>query len=185
MDQPLLRRKKLLQKVVRPSPGRLEVVPGELLETLEQIESTFSRSMEAGEEGIILKRLDSTYIPHDRTCHWFKLKGDYVEGLTDSMDLLVIAGYYGDKSYRTGSGSGDATEHLTRFLLGVIDHADQAAPGTSRVTPFCKVGTGYSAAELAVIRNKLRPAWQARPPSFVNEWHPSGDDVPDFWVSSP
>jgi len=34
------------------------------------------------------------------------MKGDYFEGLTDTMDLLIIGGYFGKKSYRTGV-SGD------------------------------------------------------------------------------
>jgi len=29
------------------------------------------------------------------------MKGEYFQGLTDTLDLIIIGGYYGKKSYRT------------------------------------------------------------------------------------
>jgi ATP-dependent DNA ligase len=68
-----------------------------------------------------------------------------VEGLTDTLDLLIIGGYYGESSYRTGT---DWTDKITTFLLGVITHLDTANPRGTHVIPFCKVGTGYSESSL-------------------------------------
>jgi ATP-dependent DNA ligase len=48
-----------------------------------------------------LKDPESLYVPNDRSINWIKLKGDYVEGLTDTLDLLIIGGYYGGSSCRT------------------------------------------------------------------------------------
>lgn len=45
--------------------------------------------------------MDSEYVPNDRSTKWVKMKGDYLEGLTDTFDLLIIGGFYGDNSVRT------------------------------------------------------------------------------------
>ena len=66
-----------------------------------------------------------------------KLKGDYIDGLTDTLDLLILGGFFGDKSYRQGD-SNHWTDKVTTFLLGLID-------SNKLVYPFCKVGTGYTA----------------------------------------
>lgn len=39
--------------------------------------------------------MDSQYLPNERSTKWVKMKGDYVENMTDNCDLLVIGGYFG------------------------------------------------------------------------------------------
>ena len=51
---------------------------------------------------IIIKKYESTYKPNDRAVDWIKLKGDYVEGLTDTFDLIILGGYYGEGKVRIG-----------------------------------------------------------------------------------
>lgn len=36
---------------------------------------------------------DSIYEPDAR--HWLKMKKDYLQGMADSVDLVVLGGYYG------------------------------------------------------------------------------------------
>ena len=43
------------------------------------------------------------------------MKGDYVEGLTDTLDLIILGGYFGNLSYRVGPG-GHWTDKVTTFL---------------------------------------------------------------------
>ncbi len=47
------------------------------------------------EEGIILKAVDGTWVPNERRLQWIKLKPEYVDGLGDDLDLLIVGGYYG------------------------------------------------------------------------------------------
>lgn len=54
------------------------------------------------DEGIIVKRVDSIYSPNDRGIDWVKLKGEYVEGMIDTLDLLIIGGYFGEGRVRIG-----------------------------------------------------------------------------------
>ena len=42
------------------------------------------------DEGIMIKDLDSAYIPSERKQKWVKIKPEYVEGLGDDLDMLII-----------------------------------------------------------------------------------------------
>lgn len=79
-----------------------------------------------------------------------KLKGDYIDGLTDTLDLIIIGGFFGDKSYRQGD-SGHWIDKITTFSLGVIEKTEEDDDDYV-VYPFCKVGTGYNASDLALLR---------------------------------
>jgi DNA ligase-4 len=60
----------------------------------------------------VIKNLTSQYVPNERKNKWVKLKPEYIEGLGDDLDLLIIGGYYG-----TGVGRRGGT--ISHFLLGV------------------------------------------------------------------
>lgn len=91
----------------------------------------------------MLKDPHSFYVPKERAMNWIKMKGDYMEGLTESLDLIILGGYFGNLSYRVGPG-GHWSDKITTFLLGVIEKIDPDNPRIGYAIPFCKVGTGYS-----------------------------------------
>lgn len=103
----------------------------------------------------MLKDPNSIYVPKERASNWIKLKGDYVDGLTDTLDLIILGGYYGDSSARHGN-TRHWTYQITSFLLGVIDRIDPLNNKIAYAVPFAKVGTGYSMEELAKLREKLK-----------------------------
>jgi DNA ligase-4 len=73
------------------------------------------------------------------------MKGEYIDALGDSLDLIVIGGYFGERKRIGGS---DWTDHISVFLCGVIKKVDMVYPTNSVVLPFARVGTGYSMEEL-------------------------------------
>lgn len=54
------------------------------VKNLESLLITFS------EEGIMIKSLDSVYKPNERKDKWIKLKPEYIEGVGDDLDLLIM-----------------------------------------------------------------------------------------------
>ena len=61
-----------------------------------ELEVFLNDSVAAGTEGLIVKTLDSTYEPSTRSSHWLKLKKDYMEGVGDTFDVVVIGAWHGE-----------------------------------------------------------------------------------------
>ena len=102
MNVSLKDRRTVLRRVVKPIPHVIEIVEGLETNDVELIFSEFDKLMAKNEEGLMMKKLNSVYLPNDRGLDWVKLKGEYMEGMTDTLDLLVIGGYFGEGKVRIG-----------------------------------------------------------------------------------
>ena len=76
-------------------------------------------------EGLIVKTLDAKYCPDRRSRHWLKLKKDYLQGVGDTLDLVPIAGWFGQGkragvvgAYLLASRNGDTFETVTQIGTG-------------------------------------------------------------------
>ncbi|MDA7959688.1 MAG: ATP-dependent DNA ligase [Nitrosopumilus sp.] len=101
----------------------------------------------AGAEGLMLKKLDSTYQAGSRGSNWLKLKREYRDDLADSLDLVVVGAFFG-RGRRTG-------------MYGTLLLATNDAP-TGTLTSVCKVGTGFTDADLDSLYQMLSPDARAR-----------------------
>ncbi|MQL70275.1 hypothetical protein Taro_002562, partial [Colocasia esculenta] len=194
IHQSLAERHALLQKVVRPVKGCLEIlVPngglnvhrssGEpcwsiVANSLEDVETFFKETVENRDEGIVLKDLGSKWEPSDRSGKWLKLKPDYIHAGAD-LDVLIIGGYF---------GSGRRGGEVAQFLMGLAEHS---APNSypKRFISFCRVGTGLSDDELDSLVNKLKPYFRRnenpkKAPRFYEVTY-NAKERPDVWVESP
>lgn len=98
-----------------------------------------------GLEGIVAKRLDSTYQPGRRSQDWLKVKNV-------RRQEVVIGGWVAGQGRREGE--------LGALLVGYHDGDD----GEARLRFAGKVGTGFDAAALRLLRDRLEPLRTDRSP---------------------
>ncbi|XP_075077721.1 DNA ligase 4 isoform X3 [Nicotiana tabacum] len=185
----LKERQEILQEVVKPIKGRLEIlVPngglnahrpsGEpcwsiIAHSVDDVDKFFKETVENRDEGIVLKDLTSKWEPSDRSGKWLKLKPEYVRAGSD-LDVLIIGGYY---------GSGRHGGEVAQFLVGL---AERPAPNTYPR----RVGTGVSDEERNTIVTRLKPYFRKyeypkqAPPAFYQVTN-NAKERPDVWVESP
>lgn len=135
---------------------------------IEEIQTTLEDSIKEGCEGLMVKMLDgpeSSYEPSKRSQNWLKVKKDYLSGVGDSLDLVVLGAYY---------GKGKRTNWYGAFLLACYN------PETQNYETVCNIGTGFSEAILETLHTQLSEIVIARAKPFYV--HSSGNkDQPDVW----
>ena len=134
-------RREKLEKVVKED-NFAKYIPMAIVKNKNEIEEFFENSINAGSEGLMLKMLDKPYKAGSRGSHWLKLKREYQNELGDSLDLVVIGGFFG-KGRRTGS--------YGTLLLATYDEDYDV------FTSICKVGTGFSDEDLDQLYQILHP----------------------------
>jgi DNA ligase-4 len=202
-------RKKLLSKIVTPVPNKIEVVMGIEVNTIDEIMAQFNLALQRAEEGIVIKKLDSIYKPDKRCPDWVKMKCDYIDTIVDTLDLIIIGGYYGEgkrintnnifsQSISNSINNNDNnfdfnqdyySDSVTTFLMGIGKKIDTENPSQSIILPIVKVGSGYNMSTLNIIRNKLRPYWKKydskNPPGLFGKWKPAQSEKPDVYIDDP
>jgi len=136
-------RRKILEKLVNEDDF-LKLVPMLLVKNENEIEDFLENSINSGCEGLMLKTLDAPYRAGARGSNWLKLKREYRNELGDSLDLIVIGGYFG-RGRRTGL--------YGTLLLGTYN------PDKDNFPSVCKVGTGFTDESLdqlyQILSNKI------------------------------
>ena len=134
------RRERLERYVKEDSFSRY--IPMSVLKDEGGIEEFMENSINSGSEGLMLKMLNKPYQAGSRGSHWLKLKREYRNELGDSLDLVVIGGFFG-KGRRTGN--------YGTLLLAAYNEDEDVFPS------ICKVGTGFSDESLDQLYQILHP----------------------------
>ncbi|KAF9871654.1 hypothetical protein CkaCkLH20_10852 [Colletotrichum karsti] len=168
VEKPLRERRELLEQAFAPVEGEFSLATHMNGQELEQIQEFLDESVKASCEGLMVKMLDgseSGYEPSKRSRNWLKIKKDYLSGIGDSLDLVVLGAYY---------GKGKRTSVYGAFLLACYN------PSSDTYETVCNIGTGFSEAVLEELHKQLSDTVIDRPKPFYA--HSSGGQhQPDVW----
>lgn len=159
--EPLKKRHETLQTVFTPVKGRIHFVPKTDGRTMQEVVNALNDAIDNREEGIMVKDPLSIYKPDKRGEGWLKIKPEYVDGLMDELDLLIVGGYWG-KGRRGGM--------MSHFLCAVAE-APKPGETPSVFHTLCRIGSGYSMKELYELGLKLAKHWKVyrknNPPASI------------------
>ncbi|KAF1995540.1 DNA ligase 4 [Amniculicola lignicola CBS 123094] len=175
-------RRKALSGAVKGVHRRLEVLPYIEAHSYTEIEPELRKVVADASEGLVLKNPRSMYRLNERNDDWVKVKPEYMSEFGESLDCVVVGGYFGS-GHRGGAHSS--------FLCGLLvnKHAKPDDPEYEKCYSFFKVGGGFSQADYASVRTRTEGKWEdwnaKRPPPGIelgghadNRQH----ERPDQWI---
>lgn len=175
-------RRQALERSIVPIHRRLEIHTYIEATKAEEIEPQLRDVVAQASEGLVLKNPRSAYRLNERNDDWMKVKPEYMTEFGESLDCLIVGGYYG--SGKRGGG-------LSSFLCGL--RVDESFARKDDWNPmkfhsFFKVGGGFTAADYGNIRHHTEGKWidwdVKNPPTKYVEL--GGGDLqyerPDVWI---
>lgn len=174
-------RRRALAASVRSIHRRMEVHTYEEATSAADVEKLLRQVVLEASEGLVLKNPRSPYRLNDRNDDWMKVKPEYMTEYGESLDCVVIGGYY---------GSGHRGGRLSSFLCGLRVDENQVQQGANpmKFFSFFKVGGGFTAADYAEVRHHTEGKWKKwdrkHPPTEYIEL--AGGELqyeqPDEWI---
>ncbi|MBN2517929.1 MAG: ATP-dependent DNA ligase [Candidatus Altiarchaeota archaeon] len=164
LKKPYTERRKKLEGIVKESKD-LTFARRIVSNDLDEIRGFFDEGLKHGTEGIMAKSMsyDSIYRAGAREWLWIKWKKDYLEGLVDTFDLVLVGAFMG-----TGKRAG-----VYGTVLGAVYNADKDMFET-----FCKVGTGFTDEILEDMPGRFKEFVAREKPARVRAHR---DMKPDVW----
>lgn len=106
-NEPFLERRKVLEKIVKVEEGRFQLAKQIITNDLQELEAFYQEALNAKQEGIFLKVLNSPYMFGRRVGGWYKIKP-----IMETLDLVIVGASWG-----TGKRAG----WLGSFVLACRD----------------------------------------------------------------
>ncbi|KAG0049537.1 DNA ligase (ATP) [Gryganskiella cystojenkinii] len=159
IEHPLEARQEMLPALIpREEEGRIQILQHQIGTTEQHIIDAIDTAVEDRQEGVIIKDPKSKYIPNGRGSEWIKIKPEYMDSKGQTLDVLIVGGYY-------GSGSRGGQGVVSSYLCAVRDDIGRAQDGKKFMT-FCKFGTGFSFDQMG----EFSPHWKEFKHYRNNPW---------------
>jgi DNA ligase-1 len=143
----------------------VELIDAKRVSTVDELKEFYNESLEKGFEGVMAKKLDSTYDVGKRNNNWVKLKP------TITVDCIVMGWYKGNGCRETWAKDGPG---LGAFLFGVYN------PETKKYETLVKAGTGLNKEWAIELLEKVREIESEEMPG---DYVAPKEKEPDYWVS--
>jgi DNA ligase-1 len=124
---PFFERRELLAKIVSPAAKKIRLAEQIVSDSEKDISLFYKRSLEAGNEGIMMKTIDAPYKPGSRVGYIVKLKP-----VMETLDLVIVGAEWGE---------GKRSEWLSSFIVACRDSE------TGEYLEIGRVGTGIKEKE--------------------------------------
>ncbi len=143
LDEPYVKRRAELEKIVEEVGGRVMVVEQQVLSEPDKINKFVDKAIKVGHEGLLAKDLDASYRAGRREFVWLKLKP-----ILETLDLVVVGGLYG-KGKRAG--------FFGSYVLAALDEE------TGIFKTATKCGSGYTDEDLKELTKRFKKIQSKKP----------------------
>jgi len=143
IDQPLLKRKESLERIVNTNEA-IRFTVGKIITNEEDFISFFNEAVSSGCEGLMCKSIkdESVYKAGSRGFLWIKFKRSYQSKMVEPIDVVIVGGFYG-----TGRRAGK----LGGLLVAIYDNKNDV------FKTICKLGSGFTDEDLEKLPGILEP----------------------------
>jgi DNA ligase-1 len=137
INTPFGERRRILERIVRPIHGKIQLARQITTDDLADAEKFYKSALEAKQEGIMLKVLDSSYVFGRHVDGWIKIKP-----VMETLDLLIVGATWGE---------GSRANWLTSFALACRD------PDSGNLLDCGMMSTGLTEEEYREMTKTLKP----------------------------
>jgi DNA ligase-1 len=102
-QEPLERRRKKLEEIIKPLPGKFQLAEKLETKSLKEAEKFYELALKAKQEGVMVKNLEAKYQPGRRVGYWLKVKP-----IMETLDLVITGAEW---------GTGKRAHWLSTFIL--------------------------------------------------------------------
>ena len=107
MNEPLSKRRELLEKIINEKKGRIVLTKKLVSDDEKKVKKFYDEALKAGTEGLMIKNLDSKFIPGRYVNGWVKLKP-----VLEPLDLVITGATWGE---------GKRSNWLSSFIVSCRD----------------------------------------------------------------
>ncbi|MEM5772668.1 MAG: ATP-dependent DNA ligase [Candidatus Aenigmatarchaeota archaeon] len=135
--EPFINRRKILEKIVKPIPGKLQLAKQLITDNVKEAEKFYKEALEAKQEGLMLKVLNSPYVFGRHVGTMYKIKP-----IMETLDLVIVGATWGE---------GARAKWLTSFELACRD------PDSGKFLRCGMMSTGLTEEEYERMTEMLKP----------------------------